>query len=405
MKLHIFFRAVLFLLLLISPGRTLAQQTTTFTYQGQLRDGGANANGNYTLTFKLYDAPAGGAQAGETVTAVNHPIVNGVFSVNLDFGEGAFNGTGRWLDITVKHGVSEPQTLSPRERLLPVPYALYAPVATNAVAATHIQSSAIATTNIQNSAVTAPKIAAGQVVKSINGHTDGVTLVGGENVILTPFGNILEISAESGIYTAVPGSQVFNEDGTFIVPGGVSRIVVELWGGGGKGGAGGSGNVLLSVHGADGGGGGGGGYAKGILNVTPGQELAVTVGAGGGIAANGGTSSIGSISATGGHGGGGGSDAFSEGWQVGKGGFGGTGAGAPITIPGQFGQSGFNPGQAGTGFGGNAGGGGGFGGNPGGVNSPGGGGSGGKGQIGAGNAGTAGARGRVIVWWAWVNNQ
>ena len=41
-----------------------AQGTTAFTYQGQLRDGGTNANGTYTMTFKLYDAvSAGGSRA------------------------------------------------------------------------------------------------------------------------------------------------------------------------------------------------------------------------------------------------------------------------------------------------------------------------------------------------------
>jgi hypothetical protein len=28
--------------------------------------------------------------------------MNGLFSVSLDFGAGAFDGTGRWLDIAVK---------------------------------------------------------------------------------------------------------------------------------------------------------------------------------------------------------------------------------------------------------------------------------------------------------------
>ncbi len=44
----------------LSTSTTFAQGTTAFTYQGQLRDGGTNANGTYTIIFKLYDAASGG---------------------------------------------------------------------------------------------------------------------------------------------------------------------------------------------------------------------------------------------------------------------------------------------------------------------------------------------------------
>ena len=112
----------LFCLLLIAS-QSSAQQTTAFTYQGQLRDGGTNANGSYSMTFKLYDAVNGGIQIGSDITT-SPTLANGLFSVNLDFGAGAFNGGGRWLDITVGE-----DTLTPRVRVLPAPYALYAAVA------------------------------------------------------------------------------------------------------------------------------------------------------------------------------------------------------------------------------------------------------------------------------------
>src|SRR5205807_1790263 len=78
----------------------VGQGTSAFTYQGQLRDGGTNAKGTYTMIFKLYDAVTSGNQIGSDIT--NSPTLgNGLFSVNLDFGAGAFNGSGRWLDITI----------------------------------------------------------------------------------------------------------------------------------------------------------------------------------------------------------------------------------------------------------------------------------------------------------------
>ena len=41
-----------------------AAQTTAFTYQGRLTDGGTSANGNYDLQFVLWDSSSGGSQIG-----------------------------------------------------------------------------------------------------------------------------------------------------------------------------------------------------------------------------------------------------------------------------------------------------------------------------------------------------
>jgi hypothetical protein len=51
---------------------------------------------------------------------------------------------------------------------------------------------------LANNAVTAAKVGAGQVVKSINGLFDNVTLVAGSNITLTPFGNNLTMAASGG---------------------------------------------------------------------------------------------------------------------------------------------------------------------------------------------------------------
>src|SRR2546428_12533160 len=53
------------LLLLLNAGRVVAQ-TSAFTYQGRLTDGGTPANGNYDLQFTLWDSASGGSQIGST---------------------------------------------------------------------------------------------------------------------------------------------------------------------------------------------------------------------------------------------------------------------------------------------------------------------------------------------------
>lgn len=56
----------------------------------------------------------------------------------------------------------------------------------------------IATANIADAAVTGAKIGGGQVVKTLNGLTDNVTLAAGSNITLTPSGNTLTIASTGG---------------------------------------------------------------------------------------------------------------------------------------------------------------------------------------------------------------
>ena len=70
------------------------------------------------------------------------------------------------------------------------------------------------------------------------------------------------------------GVQSFSNSGTFIVPGGVSQLEVELWGGG-------SGSFASTSTTASGGGSGGGYARKRLQGVSPGQMIGVTIGGGG----------------------------------------------------------------------------------------------------------------------------
>lgn len=109
------------------------------------------------------------------------------------------------------------------------------------------------------------------------------------------------------------GQQIFTGNGNFTVPAGVSRLFVSLVGGGG----GGAGSLSGAPY-TGGGGGSGGVKYRAPIAVTPGQVIAVTIGAGGGAGigssvggtysnsngSSGGTSSFGALlSASGGGGG------------------------------------------------------------------------------------------------------
>ncbi|MBN1135949.1 MAG: hypothetical protein JXM73_05160 [Anaerolineae bacterium] len=109
----------------------LALLGTGFTYQGQLKSGGTPYSGACDLRFGLWDALSGGAQIGAAQTRANVSLAEGYFTVQLDFGAGAFPGDARWLAIEVRcpAGAGSYTLLSPRQPLTATPYALYATAA------------------------------------------------------------------------------------------------------------------------------------------------------------------------------------------------------------------------------------------------------------------------------------
>lgn len=98
-----------------------------FTYQGQLRQGDASADGPFDFLFRLFDAPVGGAQVGGDVVRDGVSVERGVFATEIDFGAGAFDGQARHLEIRVRAaGAQEYVLLEPRQPIRPTPYALHA---------------------------------------------------------------------------------------------------------------------------------------------------------------------------------------------------------------------------------------------------------------------------------------
>ena len=157
-----------------------APMSNAFVYRGRLGEGGHPANGLYDLRFSLYDTFANGTLIDFQLTNSSVVVTDGAFVANLYFGPEAFSGDDRWLEIAVRKSGSEGTfaRLDPRQPITPVPSALYA------------LKAATATT-----ALSAQTVVDGQLVKSINGLTDAVTLQAGDNVVITQVGSTLLIAA------------------------------------------------------------------------------------------------------------------------------------------------------------------------------------------------------------------
>lgn len=113
--------AAIVIFLTIGVGSALAQ-STAFTYQGFLKDGSTPASGNYAISISLWDAETGGAFINSN-TYPTVEVVNGVFTVELNFGESAFStSAARYVEVAVKPiGGATFTTLTPRTRVRSVP--------------------------------------------------------------------------------------------------------------------------------------------------------------------------------------------------------------------------------------------------------------------------------------------
>src|SRR5215471_1567462 len=245
--------AMMAFVVLASTNYTLAQQTA-FSYSGVLyatnvsQSGTGPAIGTFDFRSSLWPSLAEADPANRIgpTNAFTVQLAAGAFATNLDFGP--LTGGPYFLQTEVRRAnIGTFKVLSPRKQILPVPLAQHAHTASNLLGTlsgdsltgtisdarlsanvallngnpnfsgtvtangfvgdggglTNLNGAAIQPGSVQNAAiadgtVTAGKVAGGQVVKSLNGLSDGVTLSAGPNVTLTPSGNNLQISANSG---------------------------------------------------------------------------------------------------------------------------------------------------------------------------------------------------------------
>lgn len=130
--------AVSIALCFVCLGQAIDAQTTAFTYQGKLTDGGSPATGQYDLIFSLFGAPSGGSQVGGDLVRHDVQVTNGVFTVDLDFGSSPFTSTtGHYLEIAVRAGATAGAytTLVSRQPVTSSPYSVETIRATSAAVA------------------------------------------------------------------------------------------------------------------------------------------------------------------------------------------------------------------------------------------------------------------------------
>lgn len=129
---------VLFLAMLpVTALMAVAQGSTptTFTYQGLLKMDGKSATGTFDFLFSLYDGPE--PLYANLIAEDSHldvEVKGGIFTVDLDFGEGIFNGAYEvWLETCVQESdTGNMVCLRPLHRINSVPYATFANNAGNA---------------------------------------------------------------------------------------------------------------------------------------------------------------------------------------------------------------------------------------------------------------------------------
>lgn len=181
-----------------------AQIPAFINYQGRLINGTNLVNGTVTFLFTLYDDAAGGtAQFVEQDS--NVAVVDGLYSTTI--GDNPLSGTlaaaltnrALWIEVTANG-----TTLSPRERVASVGYAMLAGGVTNgailtpmiaasAVTGDKIADGAVSNEDLANGSVTLTKIATNTIVPlNVNSATFSNTFwmtTGNAGTLVTPFGN------------------------------------------------------------------------------------------------------------------------------------------------------------------------------------------------------------------------
>jgi trimeric autotransporter adhesin len=183
-------------LLMIGISTLHAAPTTAFTYQGHLRTDLGNAHGPYDFEFALFESPENGEPHAAPIELADVPIEDGRFTVLLDFGLDPFSNLNLWLEVAVRPhpGTTDFVVLHPRQQLTPVPFAIRAVHSAEASLALSLPPGSITSQQVAEATITANLIAPDQLVTSLNGLHDDISLAAGPNLSLTTNGQVLTLA-------------------------------------------------------------------------------------------------------------------------------------------------------------------------------------------------------------------
>ena len=260
--------AVAALLAILNAQVFAAPLGSAFTYQGRLTDGASPASGGYDLRFTIYDAPTNGTLKA-MVTNASVAVANGLFTTPIDFGQPPANFNAMWLEIGVRtNGSAGDFTIvSPRQALLPAPYAFYALNASNAVTsvtASNVTPGSINSASIQAGCITVTNVNTTSLAGAFwsvggnSGTTPGAYLGTTDNQPLELHVNGLRafrLEPNAGGPNVIGGSPANSISGVAgVIGGGVSNQVAANYstvGGGVRNVAGGSQGWYATVGGGD----------------------------------------------------------------------------------------------------------------------------------------------------------
>ena len=185
-------------------------------YQGTLSSNGVAVTGPHDIVLSLWAGPVGGTQIGASITNTSVVVADGQFAVLLNgLNVADLSRTNVWLEPALRRSGSGAPfvTLLPRQRLASVPRAAVAEraltISPDALSVANLGSNTVDGAILGHGSVGSWQIASSQVVMSLNGLRDHVTLNAGDGLLLSAGTNNTLTLSKSNIFNCSDYDQCY----------------------------------------------------------------------------------------------------------------------------------------------------------------------------------------------------